>query len=367
MKNLKVALVHDWMTGMRGGEKCLEVLCEIFPDAPIYTLLHNKGKMSATIESKKIYTSIINKLPFVKTRYRNYLPLFPKAIEQFNFKEYDLIISTSHCVAKSVITPNGSLHICYIHTPMRYIWDMFDVYFGKANFFVRLLMNFLRPHLQRWDVKTSSRADYFIANSKNIQSKVKKIYDRDSIVINPPVDVKKFNLSKNKTGKYFLIVSALVQYKKVDLAIECFNRNGLELLIVGTGPMENELKKIAKPNIKFLGWTSVDDLAKIYQNSIALIFPGEEDFGITPLEAMACGKPVIAYNRGGVTETVINNKTGIFFENQNPIELQKAIERLLKTKFNSKIIRFQALKFSRSIYKKKLILFIKSKIKTQKI
>ncbi len=364
MKNLRVALVHDWLTGMRGGEKCLEVLCELFPDAPIFTLLHIKNSTSPLIESKKIYTSFINYLPFVEKKYRNYLPLFPKAIEQFNFNNFDLVISTSHCVAKSIIVPKDCLHICYCHTPMRYVWDLYDEYFGigRANFFTRFVMKLLRPYLQNWDVKTASRVNYFIANSINVKNKIKLYYNREAVVINPPVDTDLFTLSK-QMGKYFLIVSALVPYKRVDIAIKCFNKTGEKLIIVGKGPNENELKKIAKSNIEFVGWASDKELAKFYKNAKALIFPGEEDFGIVPLEAMACGKPVIAFAKGGALETVIDKKTGIFFKNQIASDLEIAINKFKKIKFSPIVIRNNALKFSRNYYAKKMNLFLSKKIK----
>lgn len=364
MKNLRVAIVHDWLTGMRGGEKCLEVLCEIFPDAPIFTLLHTKGSTSPLIESRKIFTSFINKFPFVDKKYRNFLPLFPKAIESFDFSNFDLIISTSHCVAKGIIKPKNAIHICYCHTPMRYVWDKFDDYFGKgkSNFMVRLAMKIFRPYLQNWDKKSSSRVDYFIANSQNVANKILKIYGRESVVITPPVDLELFKIS-DSIEKYFLIVSALVPYKKIEIAIECFNKNGLELLIVGSGPLENELKNKSNKNIKFIGWVHNLDLVEFYQNAIALIFPGEEDFGIVPLEAMACGKPVIAYEAGGALETVIENKTGLFFKNQNADFLQSAIDKLSKTKLNPQTIRKHALNFSKEKYAENMREFIFSKLK----
>ena len=239
---MKTALVHDWLTGMRGGEKVLEVLCELYPDAELFSLLYNKGKLSKTIERMEIKTSFIDRLPMKENKYRNYLPLFPKAIESFDFSKFDLIISTSHCVAKGAKRRNGSLHLCYCHTPMRYVWEMYDEYFGKgrAGFATRAAMKFFAPYLRAWDVKTSGRVDHFIANSFNVAGRIKSYYSRTADVIHPPVDTARFNLS-DSSDDYFLIVSALVPYKKVDLAVEAFNRIGRKLIIVGTGPLPNTI------------------------------------------------------------------------------------------------------------------------------
>lgn len=361
---MKVALVHDWLTGMRGGEKCLEVLCELFPEAPIYTLLHNKGAMSPLIESKKIITSFINFLPKIETHYRSYLPLFPKAIEQFNLSEFDLVLSTSHAVAKGVKVRSGALHICYCHTPMRYVWEMYDEYFGKekAGVVTRTAMKIVRPYLQQWDVKTASRVHYYIANSENVRRRIQRYYKTDAAVIFPPVDTERFQLSHSKVG-YYLMVTALVPYKRVDLAVNAFNTLGEELLIVGKGTETEKLKRLAHSNIKFLGWRSDEELAQLYAGCKALIFPGEEDFGIVPLEAMACGKPVVAFGKGGALETVVDGKTGIFFSQQTKESLLQAVERLQQLTFNPEEIRSHALQFSRTVYKQKMKNFIDEKVR----
>lgn len=359
---MKVALVHDWLTGMRGGEKCLEVLCELFPDAPIYTLLHNKGAMSPIIESKQIVTSFINSLPKKETHYRSYLPLFPSAIEQFDFSDFDLIISTSHAVAKGARPRHNALHICYCHTPMRYVWEMYDEYFGedKAGVVTRTAMKIIRPYLQRWDVKTAHRVHYYIANSQNVRKRIYRYYQREADVIFPPVDTDLFALSQKNDG-YYLMVTALVPYKRVDLAINVFNSIGEKLLIVGKGTETEQLKTIAKSNIEFLGWRSDQELAQLYAGCRALIFPGEEDFGIVPLEAMACGKPVIAYGKGGALETVVDGTTGVFFYEQSTNSLKQAIQKAVETNFNAQNIRNHALQFSRPIYKQKMKDFIETK------
>ncbi len=361
---MKIALVHDWLTGMRGGEKCLEVLCELFPDAPIYTLLHNKGAMSPLIESKKIFTSFIDNLPAKEKQYRKYLPLFPFAIAQFDLSEYDLVISMSHAVAKNVRVRNDALHICYCFTPMRYVWDMYEQYFGKGKtgFVTRTAMKIVAPLLRWWDVKTSARVTTFIAISEEVRRRIRKHYSRDSAMIYPPVDTEQFQLSNNEEN-FYLIVSALVPYKRVDLAVDVFNTNGEKLIIAGTGPESEKLKSKAKSNIEFLGWRSDEELAQLYSRCKALIFPGEEDFGIVPLEAMACGKPVIAYGKGGALETVIDGKTGIFFNDQTIGSLDSAVKKFHTISFDQQFIRRHSLKFSRSIYKQTMKDFIEGKVR----
>lgn len=364
---LKIALVHDWLTGMRGGEKVLEVLCELFPDATIFTLVHKSRSVSPTIEEMKIVTSIIQKFPGSKTHYQYYLPLMPRAIEQMNVSDFDLIISSSHAVAKGVKKNKYAIHICYCHTPMRYIWSQYENYFGKdrSNFFVRTAMKLFRKYLQRWDVKSSDRVDYFVANSKNVKQRIKDIYKRDADVIYPPVDINRFHVSRND-GKYFLIVSALVPYKRVDIAVEAFNKIGERLVIVGTGSELKRLKSIAKENIEFHGWVLDDELPEYYSNCKALIFPGEEDFGIVPLEAMASGKPVIAYAKGGALETVIDSdimRTGILFKEQNVDNLIDAVRRFNNSIFDADEIRNHALKFDREVFREKIRQYIKNIMK----
>jgi glycosyltransferase involved in cell wall biosynthesis len=363
MKKLRIALVHDWLTGMRGGEKCLEVLCELYPDAPLYTLLHVKGTMSPPIEAREIRTSFIQHLPLVSTKYRSYLPLFPFAIESLDLSEFDVVISTSHCVAKGVVTRPGALHLCYCHTPMRYVWEMYDEYFGKgkADMLTRTAMAIVAPWLRSWDVRTAGRVHYYIANSENVRRRIQTHYGKQSAVIFPPVDTEKFVLS-GQAGGYDLIVSALVPYKQVDLAVEVFNRTGARLVIVGKGPEEKKLRAMANSNIEFLGWRSDADLAGIYAGCRMLIFPGEEDFGIVPLEAMACGKPVVAFAQGGALETVVEGVTGTFFAAQSVESLTDALVRAGSSTFAPEAIRSHALRFSRRRYKSEMQAFIDEKI-----
>jgi glycosyltransferase involved in cell wall biosynthesis len=365
MKNVKVALVHDWLTGRRGGEKVLEVLAEVFPHATIFTLFHFPGSQAKVIEEMKIKTSFIQMFPFLKKKYRYYLPFFPLAVELFNLQEYELIISSSHCVAKGVIPRPDALHICYVHTPMRYAWNQYFPYFEYQK--LPLLYRYLIPpvinYLRLWDESSSHRVDYFIANSYNVAQRIRKYYRRKAEVIHPPVDTDFFQPAENGKENYYLIVSALVPYKRIDLAIEAFNIIGEPLKIIGVGPEYKKLKKMAKSNIEFLRDISDDELLKLYQNARAFILPGEEDFGIAPLEAQACGIPVIAYNKGGAKETVVPEETGVFFTELTVKDLLQALDKCNKLNFNKFKIRENAMRFSREKFKKKIKNFIEKKYK----
>lgn len=365
----RIALVHDWLTGMRGGEKCLEVFCELFPQAHLYTLLHVPGSVSALIEKIPIKTSFIQNLPFSKRGYRKYLPLFPMAIERFNLKEYDFILSCSHCVAKGIIPPPDAPHISYMLTPMRYAWDMYEDYFGTNK---NKLIPFFIHYLRMWDVTSSQRVDNFLCISKHVQNRIMKYYRRDSEVIHPPVEISRFRLG-NKKEDFFLIVSSLVPYKKINLVIEAFNRLGNPLRIIGSGPEEKRLRAIAKSNVEFMGWQADEVVAKSYSTCRALIFPGEEDFGIVPLEAMACGKPVIAYGKGGILETVASydspggagkTATGLFFHEQNVDSLIDVVKRFdqIEREFDPSAIGRHALQWDREIFKEKIKKTIHEKI-----
>ena len=350
----RIALIHDWLTGMRGGEKVLEVLCEIFPAADIYTLVHLPGKVSPLIERHAIHTSFLQRIPGIERTYRYTLPLMPRAIEQFDFKHYDLMVSTSHCVAKSAIPGPATRHWSYVHTPMRYIWDQFDDYFGRgrSSLGARLAMRALRRPLQKWDVATAARVHHFIANSENVRRRIERIYHREAEVIYPPVDVDYFSQPAAEADReppppFYLIVSALVPYKRVDLAVNAFNRLQKQLLIVGTGPDYPRLRALAGPNIHFSGWADAQQLRWHYAHCQALLFPGEEDFGIVPLEAMAAGRPVIAYRKGGALETVTEGKTGIFFDPLTEEALLSALQDLEPRRFHPEEIRQHARQFSR--------------------
>ena len=370
---MKIALVHDWLTGMRGGEKCLEALCQIYPQTEIFTLLHNRGSVARKIEDKKIHTSFIQNLPLTNSKYQHYLPLFPLAIEQFDFSDFDLVISSSHCVAKGAITKPQTCHICYCYTPMRYAWEMYPTYFthGSLNWFGRKLGKLFMTYLRSWDEASASRPDYYVAISKNVQNRIRKHYRRESEVIYPPVEVDSFPLSE-KPGEYFLVVSALVPYKRVDLAVQAFNKLGSRLIIIGEGSEKNSLTKMALKNIEFLPWQKQVRLKEYYSNCRALVFPGEEDFGIVPVEAQACGKPVIAFGRGGALETVAGKfseeikstdtkLTGIFFREQTTTSLAEAIKKSQEIEFEPHFARQNSLKFDIKIFKEKIQSFVAEK------
>jgi glycosyltransferase involved in cell wall biosynthesis len=367
---LKVALVHDWLTGMRGGEKCLEILCELYPEADLYTLLYVKNQLSPVVERMNIKTSFIQALPMAAKYYRYYLPLFPTAIEQLDLKGYDLVVSTSHCVAKGILPMPDSLHICYCFTPMRYVWDMHFEYFKKSHLgFQKVSVPFLSNYLRMWDVTSSHRVDFFVAISRHVQKRIRKFYGRESIVIYPPVDCDFFHPLPNSDprGNYFLMVTAFAPYKRVDLVIRAFNQLGKPLLIVGDGQERGRLEKLAMKNIQFLGWQSNEEVRNFYSGCRAFLFPGEEDFGIAPVEAQACGKPVIAYGKGGVLESVTpfpkQNFTGVFFDHPTHESLIQAIDLFERNvdQFDSQQIRKNALQFRRNSFRDKIRSFIDEK------
>ena len=370
---IRIALVHDWLTGMRGGEKCLEALCELYPEAALFTLIHNPGSVSPVIEGMEIHTSFVHKIPFAARHYRNLLPLFPAAIERFDMRGYDLVISSSHCVAKGAVPGPGSLHVCYCHTPMRYIWSMYDAYFGpgRGGRLASAVMPQLAKRLRRWDISSNTRVNRFVANSENVAGRIRKFYGREAVVIHPPVDTASTRLSAKSDG-YYLIVSAFAPYKRIDLAIQAFNELGRKLVIVGTGQDEKPLKSMAGPEIEFAGWADARTLDSLYAGCRALIFPGEEDFGIVPLEAQCYGKPVIAYGAGGVLETVKGawpdqgaeqgRPTGVFFRKQTAQDLKQAVLFSESMDFDPAQIRENALRFDKNVFKDKMRLFIQKSL-----
>jgi glycosyltransferase involved in cell wall biosynthesis len=364
METTKVALVHDWLTGQRGGEKVLEVLAEIFPEAPIYTLFYFPGSQTAEVEKRDIRTSFLQRMPFLKRHYRWYLPLFPLATELFDLGEYDLVISSSHCTAKGIITRSDALHISYVHSPVRYAWNQYFSYFSpeRLSVFTRISIPPLVHYLRQWDISSAARVDYFVANSQNVGRRIMKYYRRAADVIHPPVDTDFFQPSDNPADKsHDLIVSALVPYKMIDVAISAYNRLEQPLAIVGQGPEYKKLKKMAGPNIKFLGAVDARTLRRLYQDARVLIQPGEEDFGIATLEAQACGTPVIAYGRGGACETVLPGKTGLFFSELKADSLLAALDKFRGLEFNRETARTQALNFARETFKEKVMDYIRRK------
>lgn len=353
-KNLKVALVHDYLNQYGGAERVLESIIDIFPNAPIYTLIYYKKRVGDHyFKNKKIYTSFLQKIPFIKLDHRYFLYLMPLAISQFDFREFDIVISQTASFAKGIKVPKNVLHISYCHTPTRYLWE--ENYLKEAPHYPFFLKPFIKPLinlLKKWDYNAARKVDYFIANSNNIAAKIKKFYNRDSIIVYPGVNTEKFYIDGIKQN-YYLAVGRLLFYKRFDLMINVFNKLGLPLKIIGSGPEEKRLKKIAKNNIEFIGRVDDESLRKYCSGAEALIFPQDEDFGLVPLEAMACGTPVIAYFAGGAKETVIDGKTGIFFYNQTEKDLEDAIKKfeLMKGNFNSEVIRGHALNFDEKIFK----------------
>ncbi|OFW00406.1 MAG: hypothetical protein A3I61_04695 [Acidobacteria bacterium RIFCSPLOWO2_02_FULL_68_18] len=354
---MRTALIHDWLTGMRGGERVLEALCELYPDADVFTLYHRLGSVSSTIERHRITRSFIQRLPGADAHYRQYLPLFPLAIERFNLAPYDLVISSSHCAAKAVVPPGGARHLCYCHSPMRYAWDQFDAYFGPSRVGYVASRWFYRPvlaRLARWDAATSSRVDRFIANSAHVAARINRYYNRVATVVYPPVDTVFFHPADVSPGSHFLVVSALVPYKRIDLAIEACARAGARLRIVGDGPDRRRLEARAGPLVEFLGRLSDEAVREEYRRALAVLLPGEEDFGIVPIEAHACGRPVVALARGGALETVIDGENGVLVAEPEAGALAAALERASRLRFDPARIRAGAARFARERHVERL-------------
>jgi glycosyltransferase involved in cell wall biosynthesis len=359
---VKVALVHDWLVTLRGGERVLEALCELFPDADLYTLIHKPGTMPPVIEDRRIYTSFLQQIPGIHARYRHFLPLFPRAIEAFRLEGYELVLSSSHCVAKGIRKPPGAKHLSYIHAPMRYMWDLFDDYFGpgRTSLPVRMAALAARPWLQRWDRETAAGVDRFVANSRNIAAKIRRFWDREAGVVHPPVGLERFcaaPLEGTGQGGYFLWLGAFAPYKRLDIALEAFRSLSAPLWVVGTGQEAARLTSgPLPPHVRFLGNVADAELPSLYRDARALLFTGEEDFGITPLEAQATGRPVIAYAKGGVLETVTSH-TGLFFSEQTPAALAAAVRQFdaWEADFRPSEAREQARRFSKAAFQRGIL------------
>ncbi|MBY0495627.1 MAG: glycosyltransferase [Cyanobacteria bacterium] len=359
---MRVALIHDWLTGMRGGEKALEVFCEMFPKADLFTLVHLPGTTSPVIEQRTVKRSAIQWLPFAGRLYRQYLPLFPIAVEQFDLDSYDLVISTSHCAAKSVVSTGRARHLCYCLTPMRYAWDQFDAYFGPDR--VGKLGNLaLRPvlaGLARWDRATEGRVHRYLAISQYVARRIALYYNRQSTLVYPPVDTEFYtppSFAEAPEGKpavlappqpKFLVVSALVPYKRVDLAMMAARHAGVGLTVVGNGPERANLERLTGDGIELVGWLSDEEIREQYRSTVATILPGEEDFGIVPVEAQACGRPVVALGRGGALDTVIDGETGVQFGDTTVESLAAGLKRAATIAWDAPRIRQHAERFSRT-------------------
>lgn len=363
---MKVALVHDWLTGMRGGEKCLEAFCHLYPEADLFTLIHVPGSVSGRIEDRRIVTSVLQRFPGSARWYRFMLPLMPMAIEALDLNPYDLVISSSHCVAKGVLPRPDALHVAYVHTPMRYAWDLWTQYFPRSGPAYRLLLSPMLNYLRNWDVVSAARVDRFVANSGFVARRIQKYYRREATVVHPPVDTGFFRAAEGEPRDYYLMVTALVPYKGVDLAIRAFNELGRPLKIVGDGHLRRSLSRQSGPRIEFLGRVSDETLRDLYAGCRAVILPAVEDFGIVPLEANAVGRPVIALGRGGALDTVVpfdesaeiagRPPTGVFFDRYETEALRDGVVRFETNEraFHPALLREHALRFDKRVFQNKM-------------
>lgn len=357
---MKVAIAHDWLTNMGGAEKVIINFKQIYPKSPVYTLVYNEKNLDKELQNIKVKTSFLQNIKNARINHQKYFPLMPVAWEQFDFNKYDVVLSSSSSCAKGIITSPNTMHICYCHSPMRYGWEFYYEYKNEVGKIKRAILPYFMNYMRMWDVISSNRVDYFIANSQNVANRIWKHYRRKSDVIHPPVKCDYFNIS-DVDEEYFLIVSRLVPYKKVDLAVKTFNEINLPLVVIGGGSQYEYLKSIANSNVKILGRQDNETIKEYYSKCRAFIFPGEEDFGITPLEAQASGRPVIAFSRGGALETVIDGQTGIFFKEQTINSLKEAIIKFQKINFNKHQIREHSFGFDEKIFKRKIQTLVKQK------
>ncbi len=368
---MKTAIVHDWFVGYAGSEKVVESLTNIWKDADIFCLFDflSNDDRKQVLKDKKPVTSFIQNLPFARRNHRNYLPLFPYAIEQFDLSGYDLVISSSHAVAKGVLTNSSQLHICYCHTPIRYAWDLMNQYLDKTglnkglkSFVVRAVLHYIRM----WDINTASRPDHYVANSNYIAGRIKKIYGKDAEVIYPPVDIYPPGGIVPKDN-YYITASRLVPYKRVDLIISAFSSMpGRRLIIVGDGPELNNLRSMGAPNITFTGYLPGQELNSYLSKARAFVFAADEDFGIAPIEALGCGTPVIALNKGGTAETIKDGTFGILFDRQDVKSISDAVNRFENNadSFKPDLLRTYAQQFGRNIFEQKIKAFVDNKIES---
>lgn len=361
---MKVALVHDYLNQMGGAERVVIALHEIFPDAPIYTSIYDPTRVDQAFQKMDIRTSFMQKLPMVMKHHQPYLPLYPFAMEKMDLRGYDLVLSSSSAFGKGVITRPETLHICYCHTPMRWCWN-YEEYVEREHLgkVARTILPFLITKLRTWDQISAMRVDHFIANSPIVAERIRKYYRREAIYIPPPVEASRFPFDPTiEAENYFLILSRLVPYKRIDLAIEACNQLQLPLVIIGGGRDLERLKRMAGPTIRFLGKLSDEEVLHYYIHCRAFIFPGEEDFGITPLEAQACGRPVIAYGTGGALATIVDGTTGMFFREQTVESLTTALASFNERMFNPFVIRNHALEFDTPRFRRRILQFIEAKM-----
>ena len=352
---MKVAIIHYWLVGMRGGEKVIETLCEMYPQADIFTHVYVPEMVSERIRQHRVIPTFINKLPRAPAMYKSYLPLMPLALEHLDLRGYDLIISSESGPAKGVIPPAGSVHVCYCHTPMRYIWNMYHDYRDSAGLLTRLMMPPLSHYLRMWDAVSAARVDSFVANSQTVAGRIKRYYGADSTVIHPPVDTDAFSIAPpTELEDYYLMAGELVSYKRPDLAVRAFNELGLKLVVIGGGEMLGEIRRLAGPTVTVLGPQSFAVLKEHYSKCRALIFPGEEDFGMVPVEAMASGRPVIAFGKGGATETVRAGVSGVFFAEQSVEAISAAVKDLANLQIDPAGIAEHARQFGRDRFLQKM-------------
>jgi len=362
---MKKALIHDWFSVYAGAEKCVESFTNIWDDFEIYSLIDflSDEDRETILKGKKVHTSFVQNLPKAKTKYRNYLPFFPLAIEQHDLSKYDVILSSSHAVAKGVLTHSNQLHISYVHTPIRYAWDLYYQYLRESGLdtgFKGKLAKYFLHKIRMWDISTINRVDHYIANSHYIAKRIKKVYGKESTVIYPPVDVERFKLHEEKED-FYLTASRMVPYKKIDLIVETFSKTNKKLVVIGTGPDMEKIKSFAGTNVEFLGFAKDEVLLDYMQRAKAFVFAAEEDFGIVPVEAQACGTPVICLGKGGTKETVLDGETGVHFSQQSVEELLHALDKFETLKFNPSKIREHALKFSKERFEKEIEAFINKK------
>ena len=361
---MKVALVHDYLNQMGGAERVVLAFHELFPDAPLYTSIYDPKRVDAAFQQIDIRTSFMQKLPFVKKHHQPFLPLYPFAMERLDLRGYDLILSSSSAFGKGVITKPGTMHICYCHTPMRWCWN-YDEYVEREQLgkLARGVLPFLITWLRVWDQTTAMRVDHFIANSPAVADRIQKYYRREAVVIPPPVDASRFLFDPTTQPEdYFLVVSRLMPYKRIDLAIQACNRLQLPLVLIGSGRDEQRLQKMAGPTIRFLGRLSDAEVLHYYAHCRAFILPGEEDFGITPLEAQASGRPVVAYRAGGALASVIDGVTGTFFQEQTVESLAATLAAFDETRYDPQIIRDHGLEFDKPRFHRRILQFIEAKM-----